>query len=135
MYHLLLLLHRLAPQLNGKGEYAAHAVLTVHPYFSAHQTGQALTNGQAQTGTSVFTGYGYIGLRKGFEQILLLLLLQANSGVDYRKEQNQLPVLLLLHPYFNQDLPLIGKLDRKSTRLNSSHVRISYAVFCLKKKK
>src|SRR3989442_11027456 len=27
------------------------------------------------------------------------------------------------------------KRDRKSTRLNSSHVRISYAVFCLKKKK
>src|SRR3989442_7527675 len=26
-------------------------------------------------------------------------------------------------------------LDRKSTRLNSSHVRISYAVFCLEKKK
>src|SRR5207249_10736010 len=28
-----------------------------------------------------------------------------------------------------------GDLDRKSTRLNSSHVSISYAVFCLKKKK
>src|SRR5690606_30915703 len=28
-----------------------------------------------------------------------------------------------------------GNLDRKSTRLNSSHVKISYAVFCLKKKK
>src|SRR5690625_6212651 len=27
------------------------------------------------------------------------------------------------------------QLDRKSTRLNSSHVAISYAVFCLKKKK
>src|SRR5690606_42035266 len=27
------------------------------------------------------------------------------------------------------------RLDRKSTRLNSSHVKISYAVFCLKKKK
>src|SRR5690606_41373069 len=27
------------------------------------------------------------------------------------------------------------ELDRKSTRLNSSHVKISYAVFCLKKKK
>src|SRR5690606_40974716 len=26
------------------------------------------------------------------------------------------------------------KVDRKSTRLNSSHVKISYAVFCLKKK-
>src|SRR5207302_9396794 len=28
-----------------------------------------------------------------------------------------------------------GSIDRKSTRLNSSHVKISYAVFCLKKKK
>src|SRR5690606_39490245 len=27
------------------------------------------------------------------------------------------------------------EIDRKSTRLNSSHVKISYAVFCLKKKK
>src|SRR5690606_41718447 len=30
---------------------------------------------------------------------------------------------------------MIACLDRKSTRLNSSHVKISYAVFCLKKKK
>src|SRR3712207_8559860 len=30
---------------------------------------------------------------------------------------------------------LRGHLDRKSTRLNSSHANISYAVFCLKKKK
>src|SRR5690606_40348107 len=29
---------------------------------------------------------------------------------------------------------MIRHLDRKSTRLNSSHVKISYAVFCLKKK-
>src|SRR5690554_7272014 len=29
---------------------------------------------------------------------------------------------------------LLKGVDRKSTRLNSSHVRISYAVFCLKKK-
>src|SRR2546430_5638200 len=29
---------------------------------------------------------------------------------------------------------LVNKLDRKSTRLNSSHSQISYAVFCLKKK-
>src|SRR2546430_9933130 len=28
-----------------------------------------------------------------------------------------------------------GRIDRKSTRLNSSHSQISYAVFCLKKKK
>src|SRR3712207_7892394 len=36
----------------------------------------------------------------------------------------RLPVLTYLNP-----------LDRKSTRLNSSHANISYAVFCLKKKK
>src|SRR3712207_7287830 len=30
---------------------------------------------------------------------------------------------------------LLRALDRKSTRLNSSHANISYAVFCLKKKK
>src|SRR5699024_12001914 len=33
------------------------------------------------------------------------------------------------------DTVLGHKSDRKSTRLNSSHVSISYAVFCLKKKK
>src|SRR5690606_41432712 len=32
-----------------------------------------------------------------------------------------------------QSLQRFNELDRKSTRLNSSHVKISYAVFCLKK--
>ena len=32
-------------------------------------------------------------------------------------------------------MELLRRLDRKSTRLNSSHDQISYAVFCLKKKK
>src|SRR5215510_5317162 len=32
-------------------------------------------------------------------------------------------------------LKIVRRADRKSTRLNSSHVAISYAVFCLKKKK
>src|SRR5258708_27189520 len=36
---------------------------------------------------------------------------------------------------FGNALDPIFKLDRKSTRLNSSHQIISYAVFCLKKKK
>src|SRR5438270_6368872 len=34
-----------------------------------------------------------------------------------------------------QPPPIIFGVDRKSTRLNSSHSQISYAVFCLKKKK
>src|SRR5690554_7324799 len=42
------------------------------------------------------------------------------------------------HQHRDQQVPaevVVGVQDRKSTRLNSSHVRISYAVFCLKKKK
>src|SRR3989442_10009566 len=50
--------------------------------------------------------------------------------------------LLRAHEYWRMkqlavDLVILNErelLDRKSTRLNSSHVRISYAVFCLKKK-
>src|SRR5258707_10016147 len=37
--------------------------------------------------------------------------------------------------WFRQDQGLRNAGDRKSTRLNSSHANISYAVFCLKKKK
>src|SRR3712207_8038933 len=41
--------------------------------------------------------------------------------------------LLRLHGHAQDTAPL-GLLDRKSTRLNSSHANISYAVFCLKNK-
>src|SRR5690554_7407217 len=37
-------------------------------------------------------------------------------------------------PYWLISYYYLLPIDRKSTRLNSSHVRISYAVFCLKKK-
>src|SRR5207249_7727208 len=37
-------------------------------------------------------------------------------------------------PYAHSNVQADEVLDRKSTRLNSSHVSISYAVFCLKKK-
>src|SRR5438874_13273138 len=36
---------------------------------------------------------------------------------------------------FTDESLKVSNIDRKSTRLNSSHVEISYAVFCLKKKK
>src|SRR5437667_7804749 len=35
----------------------------------------------------------------------------------------------------SSSVPCRLRIDRKSTRLNSSHITISYAVFCLKKKK
>src|SRR5690606_40557881 len=41
-------------------------------------------------------------------------------------------IVLLSHLGIHED-QRIAEQDRKSTRLNSSHVKISYAVFCLKK--
>src|SRR5690606_42038915 len=41
-------------------------------------------------------------------------------------------LILIVHVFYN--VAVIIRTDRKSTRLNSSHVKISYAVFCLKKK-
>src|SRR2546430_11348120 len=43
--------------------------------------------------------------------------------------------LLALRRYLVRGFAISDDLDRKSTRLNSSHSQISYAVFCLKKKK
>src|SRR5438552_8593020 len=48
------------------------------------------------------------------------------------------PGFIDVHTHADDDLyklPHAENLDRKSTRLNSSHQIISYAVFCLKKKK
>src|SRR5690554_7597792 len=45
---------------------------------------------------------------------------------DMFKKPFRMAEILILSSYW---------IDRKSTRLNSSHVRISYAVFCLKKKR
>src|SRR5690625_6874258 len=50
---------------------------------------------------------------------------QLNAGVGVADRQHR----------FADSLVFVDFLDRKSTRLNSSHVAISYAVFCLKKKK
>src|SRR3712207_8199212 len=41
---------------------------------------------------------------------------------------------VLPHGEAAEESALLGRVDRKSTRLNSSHANISYAVFCLKKK-
>src|SRR2546426_9381854 len=61
--------------------------------------------------------------------------LAAVSKRHLRKKLIQLPYSVTAGDEFQtvtRDLPSV---DRKSTRLNSSHLVISYAVFCLKKKK
>src|SRR3712207_6885809 len=50
-------------------------------------------------------------------------------------EQGEVQVALPVNGGYRTGVYLLDAQDRKSTRLNSSHANISYAVFCLKKKK
>src|SRR3712207_6949819 len=54
------------------------------------------------------------------------------GGLVYEASEVVLPLALRRSRLYQA---IVGRLDRKSTRLNSSHANISYAVFCLKKKK
>src|SRR2546421_7904972 len=57
------------------------------------------------------------------------------QGVYYRIRQANIFLSKIDGTTFDAALKQRMKGDRKSTRLNSSHDQISYAVFCLKKKK
>src|SRR5207249_10045111 len=59
------------------------------------------------------------------------------AATNTNPEQAVQSALLREDLYYRlREVPIhVPSLDRKSTRLNSSHVSISYAVFCLKKKK
>src|SRR5690606_31028915 len=63
--------------------------------------------------------------------IHFLISFKPNCAISYIVSQLKQHSTYLL--WKNEDTR--KHLDRKSTRLNSSHVKISYAVFCLKKKK
>src|SRR3712207_7244144 len=57
-----------------------------------------------------------------------------DEAADYLSESSRVEQLLTQARKLKVGL-LFATQDRKSTRLNSSHANISYAVFCLKKKK
>src|SRR5438067_7530122 len=59
----------------------------------------------------------------------------ADDRGDYRPGRQAAREFGVRSPLDECDLTKADIRDRKSTRLNSSHVSISYAVFCLKKKK
>src|SRR2546430_5337052 len=60
--------------------------------------------------------------------------------ISFRRAKLDVATAMLIaesvaHLWVGAQTPIRGEGDRKSTRLNSSHSQISYAVFCLKKKK
>src|SRR2546429_4198606 len=79
----------------------------------------------------------------GLDLVLLDIEMPEVSGFDALKmlrkdySPSQLPIIMVTARNQREDIVRALNLgaDRKSTRLNSSHGYISYAVFCLKKKK
>src|SRR5690606_41512395 len=58
------------------------------------------------------------------------------AGAESAALQLELLQIARVVPFENSEFEFLQiALDRKSTRLNSSHVKISYAVFCLKNKR
>src|SRR3712207_7084883 len=80
--------------------------------------------------TTLFRSIRYLSAGEG--PPLVLLHGAGDNALDWRWV---LPALARKHRVYAPDLPGSPDRDRKSTRLNSSHANISYAVFCLKKKK
>src|SRR2546426_4907778 len=75
-----------------------------------------------------------------FRSVVLFPGAIAQRKFALQRHDRHLPRVLAvrIRPHFHLDLlgrRIFKEADRKSTRLNSSHLVISYAVFCLKKKK
>src|SRR5699024_2290629 len=71
---------------------------------------------------------------KGAEDFVDREVAKDATGVDDKSNFIGGDLFLIIQNANSNVLTFLGYLDRKSTRLNSSHVSISYAVFCLKKK-
>src|SRR5207248_8831833 len=90
---------------------------TLFPYTTLFRSHRAFVEAAARAVTGVEHRAGHIGAAP---QAALHLAQPAGFGVLARRDADE---------------PQKPAGDRKSTRLNSSHRTISYAVFCLKKKK
>src|SRR5688572_32228446 len=91
----------------------------------------------SETGTVLATSDG-IARVYGLEGVMAGELVEfpgALFGLVLNLEQDNVGVAVLGDATGVKEGDLVRRTDRKSTRLNSSHSQISYAVFCLKKKK
>src|SRR2546430_8650410 len=114
---------------NGSGKSTIAQVLAGHPGYTV-TAGSALYEGkdllamtpEVRAREGVFLAFQYPVAIRGITNAYFLRF-AVNAIRKHRGEEELGPV------------EFMDALDRKSTRLNSSHSQISYAVFCLKKKK
>src|SRR6266496_2375074 len=107
------------------------------PAARTSDRGAATRSGLLAAAREVFTSVGYA--QAGVTEIVTRA--GASVGSLYHHFSGKADLYLTLFEELHRDqvertrLAVRRARDRKSTRLNSSHVEISYAVFCLKKKK
>src|SRR3712207_8135269 len=77
--------------------------------------------------TTLFRSFGRVDGRRALTPLALVVVAVLATDVVFAVDSVPAVYGITGDPYL--------VLDRKSTRLNSSHANISYAVFCLKKKK
>src|SRR2546428_7192669 len=108
------------------------------------QKGGLIFNMITKSGTNTFHGgFSFNGANHGmgsanYSSTLKTQLLAAVPATALAANPNIVPGADILKIYdtgARDDVRIRRERDRKSTRLNSSHDQISYAVFCLKKKK
>src|SRR3712207_7304697 len=74
-----------------------------------------------------------VGLGADLDEVVDLVVAEPGQGAEVAGEVHRVLLGLAAEPAEAEQL--VDRPDRKSTRLNSSHANISYAVFCLKKKR
>src|SRR5256884_6392674 len=139
---------RIEPRVNGARRAAA--VVQIHRAKPNDGTERALPGKARQRDGDVRIALEFhsCGARRGLELVhgqlpdeAHAVIAQTPSGIvvirgsrEGTPAKNQ-QISAMLKKRVNGGPILLGERDRKSTRLNSSHGYISYAVFCLKKKK
>src|SRR5688572_32450092 len=103
------------------------AILPFVPFFALKDFGQMLIFSGAYTTLYLVAVRRWPQLLLFVGSVLLVISILVVGALP-RDVQEQVPLLPTIAK------PISAALDRKSTRLNSSHSQISYAVFCLKKK-
>src|SRR5690606_40453637 len=98
-----------------------------HPTHFSHSIADLSTSSLRFPYTTLFRSFTDLDRRR--RELVEQRLRDAEEGRARQEQATQIAESLVKEHTFGRDI------DRKSTRLNSSHVKISYGVFCVKKKK
>src|SRR2546429_9265536 len=115
------------------------AVSSIIPARVSSQTSEAQIEQSFRAGQQALNQVDFTHAAEDFKKVLALdpslVEAEVNLGLAYQSLFEYDLAVRLLEKALRERPNLLGPTDRKSTRLNSSHGYISYAVFCLKKKK